>query len=103
MRELNKTMADEPEPALETGSGTDMPRLLAVFKVAAAKLRMFNTPLAEIRELNEALSEALENNRMDTDEAFRKFVTEELASTVMQKLAKTISIDKNVSFDQSAV
>lgn len=55
------------------------------------------TPKEELRTLHEALKHAVATDRMATDEEFRKFIHGDLAIGIMQKMAKTMSFDADVS------
>ena len=61
------------------------------------KLRRLDTPLAELQVICDAIRHAVETDRMGSDAEFAKWVHEEVAIGIMQKLAKTMTFDLNVS------
>ena len=72
-------------------------QLKAIFNIAKNKLNRLDQPLEELTQLCEALKDAISTNRMETEPEFAKFINEEVAIGIMQKIAKTGSFDTNVS------
>ena len=68
-----------------------------VFQAAHTKLRILSTPKEELRQIAQIISEAAASNKMGEDEEFRDYVNKEVAIGIMQKLAKTLSYDAEVS------
>ena len=56
-----------------------------------------DSPKDELRTICETLKEALATDRMGNEPDFAEFVYKELSIGLMQKLAKTISFDPEVS------
>ena len=76
---------------------SDLAQLKATFIQAKNKLNRLDQPLEELTQLCEAVKHAISTNRMENEPEFAKFINEEVAIGIMQKLAKTGSFDTNVS------
>ena len=68
-----------------------------MFTTLLNKLRRFDTPQAELQVFCDAIRQAVETDRMGSDAEFAKWVHDEVALNIMQKLAKTMTFDLNVS------
>lgn len=75
----------------------ELEALKVTYNLCMSKMKQLMTPQIEVVQLTEALRHASETNRMGTDADFAEFVNADLAISIMQKLAKTISMDEAVS------
>ena len=85
----------------EEAKNPELEQLKLTYNMFMQKLRLLQTPTTECQQLIEVLKNAAATNRMGTDLEFAKFVNTELAISVMQKLAKTASMDEVVSKSQT--
>ena len=77
---------------------SDLAQLKVTFIQAKNKLNRLDQPLEELTQLCEAVKDAISTNRMENEPEFAKFINDEVAIGIMQKLAKTGSFDPNVSY-----
>lgn len=82
---------------MTTTDSSNLAQLKATFNLASNKMKRLDTPQEELQQICEAIRDAVATNRMENEPEFAKFVYEELAIGLMQKLAKTTSFDSNVS------
>ena len=73
-------------------------RIPLSYNKAKNKLNRLDQPLEELTQLCEAVKDAISTNRMENEPEFAKFINDEVAIGIMQKLAKTGSFDPNVSY-----
>ena len=83
--------------ASNADSTNDLDQLKLVLLQCQSKMRKLETPQNELRQICDAVRHAVQTERMASDEEFRKFVHQELAIGLMQKMAKTMSFDQEVS------
>jgi len=75
----------------------ELESLKVTYNLCMSKMKQLMTPTTEVQQLTEAIRHAAATNRMGTDADFAEFVNSDLAISIMQKLAKTISVDEVVS------
>lgn len=82
---------------VETETPFELESLKVTYNLCMSKMKQLMTPTTEVQQLTEAIRHASATNRMGTDDDFAEFVNSDLAISIMQKLAKTISADEQVS------
>jgi len=81
----------------ETKTNPVLEQFKTLFNNCSNKLRRMDSPREELQTICETLREAVKTDRMGSEPDFAEFVNKELSIGLMQKLAKTISFDHEVS------
>ena len=72
---------------------SDLVQLKALYLLATNKMKRLDSPTQEIQELCDAINQATVTNRMGTEPEFAKWINDEVAIGLMQKIAKNNSFD----------